>query len=174
MSQDFYFINWAQKKSEVILQPVDEYDEKKLIVKQFIPQLPFKTRVAKGSKFYDVAYFADPFNFSISEKLNNVLLENGFTGWDTYPIEIEGSDAKYFGFRVLGKSGPIIKPATTGFVKGYHFDVKSWDKSDFFCPEGTLHVFFTGKVKSALDKNKITNLAAVNPDEYEWYNAGKS
>jgi hypothetical protein len=106
--QQFYFIAWAQKRGEVMLKPTGAYDAQKIKTKQFIPDLPFKVKVGKGKKFYDVSYFlTDSFNFAISEKLYNLFAESNFTGWDGYPIEIEGSDLKYFGFRVLGKCGPI-------------------------------------------------------------------
>lgn len=71
------------------------------------PRTSFKVKVGKGTRFYDVDYFlTDSFNFAISEKLYNLFLQNNFTSWDGYPIEIDGPDLKYFGFRVLGKCGP--------------------------------------------------------------------
>ena len=162
------------KKGEVILQPVNEYDEQKIKIKEFIPQLPFKVKIVKGTKFYDVAYFNDPFNFAISENLKNVLVENEISGWDCYPLEIEGTDKKYYGFTVTGRCGPIKKPSTKGWVKGYEFDLDSWDKSDFFRPDETLHVFFNEKVKLIIEKEKITNFGIVNIADYEWYNLGKN
>jgi hypothetical protein len=173
MNQNFYFINWAQKKGEIILKPLEDYNEKKIKLKEFIPALPFKVKIIKGTKFYDVAYYADPFNFAISEKLNNILLENNVTGWDSYPVEIEGSDAKYFGFRVLGKCGPLKSPPGKGFVKGYEFDINGWDGSEFFCPEETLHVFFTERVKNILEAGKIKNFGIRDIATVEWYNMGE-
>jgi hypothetical protein len=68
---------------------------------------------------------------------------------------------------------PYQNPPVKGFVKGYEFDLKKWDKSDFFCPETTLHVFFTERVKQALEKNKITNFGIRNIADCEWYSFGK-
>lgn len=168
---DYYFISWAQKKGEIILQPTVEYDEKKIKIGEFVPNHPFPVKVIKGNKYFDICYFADPFNFSISEKLKNILLENGFTGWDTYPLEIEDSKEKYYGFKVLGKCGPLKRPAEPGWVAGYEFDLKSWDGSDFFCPQETLHTFFTEKVKNVIEKNKITNFGIVRANDKKWYSA---
>lgn len=167
---DYYFIGWAQTRGEIILQPTIEYDEQKIKIGKYRPSQSFPVKIAKGNKFYDVCYFADPFNFSISERLKNIFLENGFTGWGYYPLAIEGSAEQYYGFTVLGTCGPIKKPSTPGWVIGYEFDLKTWDGSDFFCPQDTLHTFFTDKVKYVLEKNKVSNFGIFHANVEKWYN----
>jgi len=113
--------------------------------------------------------------FLISEKLKSVLMENELTGWKTYPIKLfdkkNSTILGYHGFSITGRCGPINYEKSTiieerliptgplvRFYKGRFFDVKNWDKSDFFLPEETIRITVNKKTSEILKKEKISNL----------------
>lgn len=53
----------------------------------------------------------------ISARFREVLNKGKFTGWSTYPVEIELGDGKirkdFFGFSVAGRSGPLLNEGIT-------------------------------------------------------------
>ena len=56
-------------------------------------------------------------------------------------------------------------------VKGYEFDLESWDGSDIFIPADTYRLFFTQKVKEILERNKVNNFKIWNTKDVVWYNS---
>ncbi len=110
------------------------------------------------------------------ERARNVL--DAATGVQFYPVTILDKnflDMNYYGMRILGKSGPHVKelsrqevatriPGGPTYIKkvGLYFTPGSWDGSDFFRPEGTLNIFITSKIKSLVEKHKLTNIL-MNP-----------
>jgi hypothetical protein len=165
----FYSFQWAQEEKEVLIESLSTYDDKDLMLGSLEPINPLEVKISEGKKLYDIVHFQDPFNFSFSEKVHDILTKNGFTGWKSYKIVIKNVDRKYYGFQVTGRSGPLIRPSEPGFVKGYKFAHETWDGSDFFCPMGTLNIFCTEKVKQILTLNKITNLELEDISDIEWY-----
>jgi hypothetical protein len=169
MNNQFYYLNRAWKKGEIYLKSLIEYEDQKLKVKKYTPEKPMPMVIDKGKKYFDILTFTDPFNWAVSDKFKEVLAAGNVTGWDSFPVDIEGSDIQYHGFQVTGKSGPLDRSAGKGWTKGYKFDLSTWDGSDFFCPEETLIVFITEKAKQLLEQSKLTNLSMQNIMDCEWY-----
>lgn len=104
----------------------------------------------------------------VSPKVIAVLTGGGFTGWSTFPIQVEGSMGDeftgYAGLSITGRSGPIDDslsehvilppPAPEGragpALKGSCPRPGSWDGSDLFVPDGTLYTCVTSRVRAAL------------------------
>ena len=167
----FYNFQWAQKKNEILVESLKEYDEQELKRGNLIIDTPFTVKVSEGKKFYDIVHLQDPFNFMISERIYKLLKAARLTGWSSYEIIIEGRNEKYYGFQVLGRCGALKRPLESGFVTGYEFEHTTWDGSDFFLPEGTLNLFCTEKAKEFFDTHKVTNISLENISKVEWYSA---
>jgi hypothetical protein len=165
----FYRFRWAQTSKEILIKVVSHYDYESLFTGNDLLPKPLKTRVAEGSKLFDIVHLENPCNFSISEKAYNLLIENKATGWKPYDLTIEGISEKYYGFQVTGKCGPLARPPQAGFVQGYSFDLETWDGSDFFYPEGTTSLFCTERIRDVLISNNVTNLKFDRSDLVEWY-----
>jgi hypothetical protein len=166
---EFYRFGWAQQKNEILIESISEYSYEDLVTGRTQLNGPFETRIAEGKKLYDIVHFEDPCNFSISEKVHAILREIGATGWKSYDISIRGIKAKYYGFQITGRCGPLVRPQQAGFVQGFEFDIASWDGSDFFYPEGTLGFFCTRRIKELFSAKKITNLKLDRSDLVKWY-----
>jgi len=124
--------------------------------------------VDEGNKFYDLICYQDPWNFAISERFKNLLEENKVTGWDCYPIIIEGVDLKYYGFQVIGRAG-IIREYDEDGDRVYgttYVDVNTWDGSDIFCIGDTAIKVISPKIEELLLKNKITNVEIDDLSKY--------
>ncbi len=157
----FYRILNARKKSAIGIEAKVKYDDIDEFFKPNILKKENKFSPYQGTKFFDLIAYCDPVNIAISEKLKNILEQNNITGWSYYPIEIEGTDLRYYGFQMLGKAGPVTNLDEDGFVPidDIEFDVKTWDGSDIFNLEdaGGIKVC-TPRVKEVLEKAKITNI----------------
>ena len=167
--KNFYKFRWAQKKNELFIEQKLSYNDQLLKKGQIIPNAPVQVKVSEGKIFYDIVRFQDPFNFAISQKVYDLLKKNEISGWAAYEISIENKTEKYFGFQVLGRCGKLKRPSTPGFIKGYDFDYKSWDGSDFFCPNETMLIFCTQRIKDIFDSNKISIINLVNIIDVDWY-----
>lgn len=165
----FYNFDWAQAKREALIESVQEYDDRALLVGNGSFPQPLKMRVGEGKTLYDILHFRDPFNLAISDKLYSTLKAAGVTGWKDYEIIIEGVKQKYHGFQVTGKCGPIIKATEPGFVTGCKFEEGTWDGSDFFCPAGALSIFCTEKVRDTFERDEITNWKLTDLEVFRWY-----
>ena len=137
-----------------------------------------------GKKWADILDTGWPSLYLISDRVKRILEENKLTRRQTFSIKLydkkDNEILGYHGFSVTGKSAqkdysksviiekqyaqnaPICK-----FYKGFHIDLESWDKMDFFIPETTIHIIITKKTAEILKKNKITNLCIESIDEYE-------
>lgn len=118
----------------------------------------------------------------VSQRLIDLLLEQGFTGWGTYPVEVHAKGGElapgYHGFCITGRCGPmqyeksevIYEDMPGGRVpryKGKYFDPESWDGSDFFMSTTPLTgwMFILEPVKKALARVKVRNLLLRRLDE---------
>ncbi len=167
----FYKLQFALKSNEIYLESLDKIKSEELFKEENFNE-PLRVRISEGKKLYDIVRFQDPFNFAISEKVLNLLIEKEITGWSHYEIDIVGREEKYFGFQVQGKSGSIKRPFKTGFVIGLKFDEDTWDGQDFFNPNDTYSIFCTKRVKDIFSNNRISNIELKSIDTFEWYNAG--
>jgi len=118
--------------------------------------------ITKGTKLYDVLEFDEHFcNFAISEKFKTVLDGLNISGWDCFPINIEGITEQYYCFQSIGYIGPILNLDEVNDSLGdlkRQVNFKSWDKSDIFSVERTLLRFCTKRVADEIKKAKITNI----------------
>ena len=132
-----------------------------------------------GKKINDIVDTGWVNLFLISDRMKKVLEENKLAGWKTFPIKLydkkENEIFGYQGFSVTGRSGPINyekseiierRKVPTGpickFYKGEHVNLDTWDRSDFFIPEGTCQILITEEVAEILKKHKITNMLLEN------------
>ena len=72
----------------------------------------------------------------ISKHLEEFFLENGFTGWKTYPVRVfnEGELVEspfYRGLSITGRGGYVVNEKTKRKRKRT-YDTSQWDGSDFF------------------------------------------
>ena len=122
----------------------------------------------------------------ISEKMLNVIRENGFTGyeirdavvrtWDTVKNEDDIKALKYFEMIITGRCGFIRnlsneelahckkcgrKYAHTGVLtEGVSFDEKSYDGSDFFAFNNLTTIpIVSDKIKKIITNNKLVNVS---------------
>lgn len=100
----------------------------------------------------------------------------GFSGWQTYPVEIFDQDGeqvpRYHGLAATGRCGPIddlspvmvLPPRFPGAEAmpnriGLRFWPDTWDGSDVFCPDdGSALTLLTQEVCDALVAAKITGI----------------
>jgi len=118
----------------------------------------------------------------ISAAIVDRFLNNGITGWGTFPVDLLGKGGEhiegYFGLSVHGRCGPIDKSKSTRILKqmpggvfpywkGLYFDPDSWDGSAIFVSETSSLLFVVDTVKRSLEKAKIKNLRFVALDAFE-------
>ncbi len=168
--EDFYSLSFISNNVELFVEAIGDYDAQKLKTGEYNPN-PLKVKKSQGRKAYDVVRLEDVFNFLISPNLLKVLESNSLTGWNTYPINSDTDLDGYRGFQCTSSCGPPIRPKNSGFVKGYEFDHKTWDGSDFFIPETTMMIICTRRAKELIEDFKIKNIELRNLKTFEWYNA---
>jgi hypothetical protein len=113
-------------------------------------------------------------------RVRDLLLEEGITGWTTYPVLLIGKNAKaypdYVGVSILGRcapqdlsrSGMVMQQYPGGWfphLKGHYFDESSWDGQDLFMERrnargfGNAAIFVSEKVVQAAWRAKVTNVS---------------
>ena len=120
----------------------------------------------------------------ISQRVVDLLSENGITGWSVYPVEVFGRNGeplpKYNGLSVIGpdcvrdrsRSQIVDKPPPVDGGRGYqvyhglYFDENQWDGSDFFRVLGIATVV-TDKVYRIFKRAKVTNVRFTPLTEVE-------
>jgi hypothetical protein len=162
---------------------VNEELADRLAYGQLKPSKPVVFRGFMGGPVADILWTSLPPMVCISEKVVNLLEENRFNGWSTYPVEV--SDRKgntltdYHGFAIMSYAGerdrsrsPIIErePIALGgkvrkVYKGFYFDENKWDGADIFRVH-TSWLVVTKAVRDAFIKSKIRNVEFIAlPDE---------
>lgn len=141
---------------------------------EVVPSQPVRARwIMGGREPVDVIWTGDVAPVLISDRLQGILRERGFSGWSTYAVELHGKSGEvipgYSGLVVHGRCGPIDetksvevprdRPSKLKLLKGLYFDPATWDGSDFYMPEGkSCWVFVTEEVKESFEKAKIKNV----------------
>jgi hypothetical protein len=137
-----------------------------------------------GTKMYDLVGSGYSGLYLLSHKITNLLYESNITGWKNYPVILHDKKGNiidgYSLFAIIGRCGAIDWSKSEKFqkkfvphapfanmIRGAYFDIDTWDGSDIFLAEGTLHMFVTRKVRNLLVKNKITNVDLTNITQYE-------
>lgn len=163
---------------------VNEELARKLTYGQLKPSKPVVFRGYMGGPVADILRTGLSPMFCVSERVINILEENHFTGWSTYPVQI--SDRKgnaltgYYGFAVTSYAGerdksrsPIIErePITLGgrvrkYYKGFYFNENRWDGSDIFRVHPAW-LIVNKAVRDTFVKAKIRNVEfiALNDEE---------
>lgn len=119
---NFYSLSSGQYSKEIILQSTFKDNTYKIFEGDIKLEKELLVNKKSGIKFYDFLFFDDGINFVISEKVYNLLVDNSITGWSIYKVLIHGTNHKYYGFQINGRSGELILPKEPGFYMGYKFD----------------------------------------------------
>ena len=147
-------------------------------------ELPIIFNQSSGRKWTDVLNPNSVSMYIVSKRFIELLEKNDITGWKSYPIIILDKEGKevggYVGFSIIGRSGAVdytksevyekqLVPNGTKskYYKELHVGLDNWDGSDFFVPEGTLHIIITEKVMQIIKKHKITNVILQSLADYE-------
>lgn len=157
---NFYKFRGAYSKNEARIQADVEYDTQSFLGVE-TPLVYFnKFKVAQGKTLYDIVEFHDSTNFAISEKLNNILLENNVTGWKSFPIVIDGRNESFYAFQNLSEAGPILNLDALNRYETEitEFDIKTWDGSDIFHLKDTGINVCTEKVMELIERNRVSNI----------------
>ena len=173
MEKEFYSLMSAQKSQEAVLKSNFSNDFFGVLNNKLEFEIPVKTKIILGKKMYDKNDFNDGINFVISEKFLKILIENDLSGWKTYPVEIKNIKIKFYGFQIIGKSGPLKESEEKGFKIGYEFDKMTWDGSDFFCPKNTHLRFLSEKAQKILNIESLTNVEIENIRNIKTYSLEK-
>ena len=123
---------------------------------------------------YDGKYFRDMIDIRydghtvlISDRMKEVLLSNGLTGWTTYPIKLTDRKGKevlgYNGFSIIGSGGESTNKeeilSIPNMWERIHarmkYNTNQWDGSDFFIID-KAKTCITHRCYEVLKNNKIT------------------
>lgn len=165
---NFYTIQLGQKRSQVRLRAKVKYDMFKIY-----PELTFIKEnnvfcVDEGKLFFDFIGDQGPLKF-MSERVKNLIDENGITGLEFFPIIIEGIDLKYYGYVKKKQFNSLCEYDEDGdFIHGtIKVDMSSWDgKTDIFSIKDCGATVCTPRVKDILEKAKITNIEFEELSKY--------
>jgi hypothetical protein len=124
---------------------------------------------AEGRTLADIVWTDNVAVVLISERLAAAFRAASFSGWSAYPVRVEAEGAKdqHVGLTITGRCGPldytrgewVRKDDEPGrLLRGLFFDERSWDRSDFFLPAGTLNMLVTERVRDCLQREKIKNV----------------
>ena len=163
---EFTTIRLAHKRSEIEIEAVKKYDIYSDVLTIATEHNNFK--IFKGTKFFDIIGLVDPWNFAISERFKNLLTQYNIKGWKVYPINIEGSEFKYYIIDIIGKAGIIREYDEDGdrIYGTTQVDKETWDSSDLFFIGDTKILVCTLRVKEIIEKAKITNIEFEDLSKY--------
>ena len=158
------------------VRPRDDIKEPYTLMKgEALPSEPIVFEYSCGGKPRDVIGTEFAVLELFSDRVIDILRNEGFTGWTTYPVEVYGKKGEriegYHGFAVTGRCGPIDNSRSRQIVvpppvpegqpgpgwQGLYFEPDTWDGSDIFTPQGGW-VFVVGAVRKALKRAKVKNL----------------
>jgi hypothetical protein len=165
------------------LDPVERPPFLALHLGEVKPVEPVRFRVPQKRMLGDIAGVGHVRPNVVSPKVIAVLTDGGFTGWSTFPIEVEGpmrdQFTGYAGLSITGRSGPIddslsvrvILPPPVPYgraspaLKGQCPQPGSWDGSDLFVPEDTSFTCVTTAVRDALVTARVVGIALERMSE---------
>jgi hypothetical protein len=150
-------------------------DEFALLRGEVKPKVPVVFVHSMGKNPMDLIGTEYPALYLFSDRVFELFRSNGFTGWDTYPVEVYDKDGKliegYQGISIYGSCGPIDNSMSEVLLKdpitpkgkpyrvwkGLYFDLDTWDGSDIFVPKTTGFMIVTERVKVAIEKARFKN-----------------
>ncbi len=145
---------------------------------------PIVFKHESGNKLTDMLDTGWAGLYLISDKMKNILSENNFTGWKTFPVEIIDKNENiifgYSGLSITGRCGSIdysqcetiekrlapLAPVTK-YYKGLYVGLDKWDNSDFFLPEKYYGTIMTERAAEIIRKNKLANVELKNLADIE-------
>lgn len=164
---EFTTIMLGQKRSQIKLKSIVKYD-----MFNIYPDLLFikennNFKADEGKKFFDFIGDQGPLKF-MSERLKNLLEDNGITGLKFFPIIIKGIDLKYYGYVKKNIINSIYKKDEDGdrIYGTFQVDMDSWDGSDIFSIKDCGATVCTLRVKEIIEKAKITNVEFEDLSKY--------
>ena len=129
-----------------------------------------------GNKLVDFLNIGSASFGPVSDRVINLLRDGGFTGWDSYPVEVYLKDGSkldgYQGLMVTGSCGAlnpsIPEPidvvgyywegVSWPFLKGFPLDIASWDGTDIFRPDDLSVIIISRRLRDAFKQAKISNV----------------
>ena len=153
------------------------------------PDLPVRLEWAMGGATpSDVVWTTSADLPVFSRRVIQLLESGGFTGWDTYPVDLVDKAGDwvpgYAGLMVTGRCDPadlsrsevVVRQFPGGWFpnfRGHFFPPESWDGSDLFVERedgrgsgsGALHA--TARLIRALRRHRIKNLRIQHTSEVE-------
>lgn len=169
-NKEFYFVVLPQDLEAIEVVAETFIDEHLMLTGQLKFEKPLKLIRYSGHNWHDFISNDGNFNYIVSQKVVDILIENKITGWSVFDVEVEDTDLKYYGFCVTGKVGPLTEEKSPGWQKGYKLEYDTWDGSDFFIINDTCFLLVTEKVKRLFEKNEVTNIVFINIKEASYYN----
>jgi hypothetical protein len=145
---------------------------------EWAPPAPLAFTRRQGKRPYDVVGTSNAAVVLVSDRFVEVLSDNGFTGWKTFPVVVRADEGSEMGglngLQLTGRAGPIrddlseevILPPPTPqgkampHLKGLYFEPGSWDGSDVFAPGESAFFVAREPVVDALRAAGVTNLQA--------------
>ena len=138
------------------------------------PREPIILKGYMGGTVHDVLRSGMVCIFCVSRRVVDLLAENRFTGWSTYPVKVYNRNGQplndYFGLSVtswvgridFSRSQVVTKARVSGgppiqFHVGLYFDEGNWDGSDIFRINGSTTIM-TRAVRDAFVRAKIGNI----------------
>ncbi len=160
------------------LDPQQDWIDQEMVNNLFYgsaqPPEPIKFIPQSGKQATDVLWSSYPPLFCISQKVVDIFLENKFTGWGTYPVEVYDHEHNvitgYYGFSIKSYAGaqdfsrsprvmktwsPHHEPSA--FYIGTYFDESMWDGSDIFRIQYAV-IIVNKAIVQTFKQNKITNV----------------
>ena len=139
---------------------------------------------SSGSTRFDLVGTECPALRLLSHRFIELLRAEHAAGWTSCPVAITGKKGEAIaGYQVLmvtGRCGPIDNSRSAKVLKmpppggnpyeawrGFYFDESTWDGSDLFCPGDTAHVIVTDRIRTAAEREKLTNVSFVRLTEVE-------
>lgn len=140
------------------------------------PDAPIVFVVDEGKREVDFVGTTWGVVWLVSERFVGVLRGGGFSGWATFPAEVQWKNGDpipgYHGLVATGRSGPadyakceevwvdppVPEGKRTRSFRGFFFEPPSWDGSDVFIPDETGAIVITGDVRRGLDAAGVTNV----------------
>lgn len=186
--EQLFSMGGSLNRGALHLKPIDSITSKEawdLAGGRISPQSPVRLTWHSGSRLVDWVDTSMVPVAVVSDKMIELFEENGFIGWSTYPVEIEGRGGQpiegYRGIAITGRSGPIDYSRSTEVTKmpisaqgnpyqaliGLYFDASTWDGSDLFMPDGTARTVVNETVKAAVERAKLKNVSFKRLTEVE-------
>lgn len=166
MSVNFTTIVLGNKKRQVRLRAEANYDP--FHIYPYLQDVKNNNAfcVDEGDMFYDFIGDQGPLRF-VSEKFKDLLESNGVKGLSFIPIEIRGSELKYYAFVETQINSRCDFDSEGDRIYGtFRIDFTSWNGEEFFYLKGSGATVCSLRVKELIEKNGITNVSFESLDKY--------